>query len=156
MSDGAEIAKTFYEAFNRRDAKAMNALYAPEATFSDPGFPGLKGDQTRGMWDMLCKNAKDFSVEYKVTGASDTHADVDWTARYTFSRTGRPVVNLVRTRMTIQGKKIVDQVDTFDFYGWAKQAFGFTGYVIGWTPFFQKKVQSTARESLDRHLAKGN
>jgi len=154
MSDGAEIAKTFYEAFNRKDAATMNAFYSPEATFSDPAFPGLKGNQTRGMWDMLCKTAKDFSLEYKVTGASDTYADVDWTARYTFSRTGRPVVNPVRTRMVIQGGKIVDQTDTFDFYSWSKQAFGFTGIVVGWTPFFQKKVQATAREGLDRHLAK--
>jgi ketosteroid isomerase-like protein len=154
MIDGAEIAKSFYEAFNRRDAAGMNAHYARDVSFSDPGFPGLNGDETRAMWEMLCKNAKDFSVDHKVMGSSFAHADVEWVARYTFSRTGRPVENKVTTRMEIKDGKIVRQSDVFDFYAWAKQAFGFVGYAIGWTPFFQKKVQATARESLMKHMGK--
>lgn len=155
MMDGAEIAKSFYEAFNRRDAATMNTHYAREASFSDPAFPGLNGDETRAMWDMLCKNAKDFSVEHTVTGSSFAHADVEWVSRYTFSRTGRPVVNRVTTRMDIKDGKIVRQSDVFDFYAWAKQAFGFVGHAIGWMPAFQRKVQATAREGLVKHMEKG-
>lgn len=156
MSKGADIAKSFYEAFNRRDAATMNAHYAEKVSFSDPVFPGLDGRETRAMWDMLTKSAKDFSVEHKVVAASDTHADVEWTARYLFSKTGRPVVNRVRTRMAIANGKIVEQKDDFDFSSWAKQAFGVVGALIGWTPFFQKKVQATARQGLDKHLGRNS
>lgn len=154
MSEGAEIAKSFYEAFHRRDAATMNSFYAEKVSFSDPVFPSLNGKETRAMWDMLTKSAKEFSVEHKVVGASQSHADVEWVASYLFSRTGRHVVNKVRTHMKIVNGRIVEQKDDFDFSVWAKQAFGFVGTLIGWTPFFQKKVQATAREGLEKHMAK--
>src|SRR5258708_7914602 len=97
MSKGAEIARTFYEAFARLDAKAMNACYADEATFSDPVFPGLGVRETKGMWEMLAGSAKNFSLTFEVLEASDDRARVKWIARYDFSRTGRTVTNVVTT-----------------------------------------------------------
>jgi ketosteroid isomerase-like protein len=153
MSKGAEIARSFYDAFSRRDAATMNAWYADHATFSDPVFPGLDARETRGMWDMLTRNARNFSLTYEVLGASDTHAEVRWIARYDFSRTGRPVENHVTTRMEIVDGRIVRQEDRFDFHAWARQALGLPGLLLGWTPFLRKKVQGTARAGLLQHLA---
>ncbi len=156
MNKGADLAKSFYDAFHRRDAATMNSHYGESVSFSDPVFPGLDGKETRAMWDMLTKSAKEFSVEHTVVSASDTHADIEWTARYLFSKTGRPVVNKVRTHMKIKNGRIFEQKDEFDFALWAKQAFGLVGTLIGWMPFFQKKVQATARQGLDKHLGRNS
>ena len=34
--------------------------------------------------------------------------------------------------------------DSFDFYKWARQAFGLTGLLIGWTTYFKAKVPECA------------
>ena len=36
----------------------MVRIYAPDAEFSDPAFPNLKGGEIGDMWTMLCKRAK--------------------------------------------------------------------------------------------------
>jgi hypothetical protein len=41
-----------------------------------------------------------------------------------------------------------------DLYKWSKQAFGVTGFLLGWTGFFQKKIQQQAQESLNTSLNK--
>lgn len=57
-SKGYKIAEAFYDAFKKLDAKTMGGLYAEDATFSDPGFPGLDARHVRGMWDMLCSTCQ--------------------------------------------------------------------------------------------------
>ena len=71
MSEGARIAKTFYEAFSRLDAVTMNSLYADGATFSDTVFPGLDTRETKGMWDMLSKSARNFRLTFEVKDATE-------------------------------------------------------------------------------------
>lgn len=155
MSQGAEIAKAFYDAFARRDGAAMNACYADDATFSDPVFPDLDARRTRGMWDMLTKGAQNFRLRYEVLEASDERVRVKWIANYDFSRTGRPVENHVTTVMELRGGRIVRQRDSFDFWAWSRQALGLPGLLLGWTPIIQKKVQATAAAGLAKHLSTG-
>ena len=51
MTDQSNIAllDEFYAAFGRHDGIAMAQCYAPDASFSDPVFVGLTGDQPGGM-----------------------------------------------------------------------------------------------------------
>ena len=48
-----DTVNRFYIAFQKRDADAMNACYAPAIKFSDPVFGPLDGDRARAMWQML-------------------------------------------------------------------------------------------------------
>ncbi|MEZ4296752.1 MAG: nuclear transport factor 2 family protein [Polyangiaceae bacterium] len=146
-----EIAHKFYRAFQARDGATMAACYAPDATFSDPVFPDLRGEAIGDMWVMLTSRGKDLDVTYEVVSSSGDSVVVTWDARYTFSKTGRKVLNQVRSELTLKGDKIVRQKDTFNFYKWSRQALGFAGLLLGWTPMLQGKVQSTAGADLQKY-----
>jgi ketosteroid isomerase-like protein len=152
MTENEQLIHQFYSAFEKGDYKRMQSCYADNATFNDAAFNGLNGEQVRAMWEMLCKNGKGFKLSYSNIKHTETGATADWVATYTFSKTGRKVVNRVHAEFDIKNGKIVNHRDHFDFYTWAKQAFGVAGLLIGWTDFFKNKVRSTASENLAKFM----
>lgn len=150
-----ELVEHFYTSFADTDAEAMVECYADDVVFEDPAFGELHGDEARDMWRMLCERSSDLSIEYTVLEASDTAAKVNWVANYTFS-TGRHVRNDITATMQIADGKIVDHRDEFSFWAWSRQALGFPGVLVGWSPRLQSKVRTTARESLERYRSKNS
>lgn len=145
----------FYEAFARRDGAAMSACYHPDARFSDPAFVGLRGVEVGGMWRMLTSRARDFKLEFSNVQADAERGSADWLASYLFSATGRKVVNRIHAEFRFKDGLILDHVDQFSFWTWARQALGAPGLLLGWTPFLKAKVQKTARKGLLDFLEKG-
>ena len=143
----------FYDAFDRRDGATMAACYAPDARFSDPVFPGLRGSEPGAMWRMLTARSSDLAVELVDREATTDRGSARWIARYTFAQTGRPVVNDVRSTFRFAGGLIEQQQDEFDFPAWSRQALGVTGLLLGRTPMLRNRVRRTARARLDRYLA---
>jgi ketosteroid isomerase-like protein len=143
----------FYAAFARLDGVAMAQCYAPDATFSDPVFVGLRGEQPGGMWRMLTSRAKDLTVDLVSRDAEETAGTAHWVAHYQFAQTGRPVVNDVHSRFRFVDGLIAEQVDEFDFHRWSRQALGLPGLLLGWTPMLRRSVQGKARAGLDKYLA---
>jgi hypothetical protein len=127
----------------------MAALYAPDGRFRDPAFGELTGAEAGAMWRMLTGRAEDLRVDL----VDHDDASAHWIAHYTFTQTGRPVVNDVRARFFFQDGLIVEHVDAFDFWRWSRQALGTPGLLLGWTPVLRRKVQAQARESLRRFTA---
>jgi ketosteroid isomerase-like protein len=154
MHANAETLREFYAAFGRRDAKAMAAFYAPEAEFSDPVFPALKGAEVPAMWAMLCERAKDFSVEASGFEADDTSGKAHWDANYTFSATGRHVLNRIDASFTFEDGKIVRHRDAFDLWKWASQAMGLKGQLLGWLPPVQNAIRKQADAGLRIYMKK--
>lgn len=153
MESNEQIIARFYNAFSRLDAGEMNAQYSSEVVFYDPAFELLRGDEVRGMWKMLCANAKDFSLTfYNVKDLGDGYYTCDWQANYTFSKTGRKVVNKVRASMRLADGKIVEHSDAFSLHKWAAQALGFSGWLLGWNRFFQRQIKNTAKKNLLYYL----
>jgi ketosteroid isomerase-like protein len=146
----ADVVERLYAAFDRRDGEAMAALYAPDGHFRDPVFGDLTGAEAGAMWRMLTRTARDLKVELPEHDATSAH----WIARYTFSATGRPVVNDVRATFRIENGLIADHVDEFSFWKWSRQALGTKGLLLGWTPFLRSKVGGTAKAGLDKFIAK--
>jgi ketosteroid isomerase-like protein len=149
------VVERFYTGFAACDAEAMAAEYAPDVTFEDPVFGVLHGADAADMWRMLCAAASDLEVEHRIVRADEREAEVDWTARYTFSATGRPVVNRVRARLRFEGGSIVDHRDSFSMWRWSSQALGPVGRVLGWSPLIRTKVRSTALRGLDAYRRSG-
>jgi ketosteroid isomerase-like protein len=143
----------FYAAFARLDGVAMGQCYAPDATFSDPVFVGLRGEQPGGMWRMLTSRAKDLTVDVVSRDAQETAGTAHWIAHYLFTQTGRRVVNDVHSRFRFVDGLIAEQVDDFDLHRWSRQAFGVPGLLLGWTPRFRRLVQTKARAGLDDYLS---
>jgi len=147
MTD-ADVVQRLYEAFDRRDGDAMAALYAPDGHFRDPVFGDLTGAEAGAMWRMLTGRAEDLRVELVEHDATSAR----WIARYTFTQTGRHVVNDVRATFTIADGLIVDHVDRFSFWAWSRQALGAPGVLLGWTPMLRAKVGGSARQGLDAFM----
>jgi hypothetical protein len=148
-----ETIERFYAAFDRCDGDTMAACYAPGARFSDPAFGELRGEEPGAMWRMLTGQARDLRVELGDHGADEAartgHAH--WTALYTFTQTGRPVVNHVRATFRFAaGGLFSEHDDAFSFHAWARQALGTQGLLLGWTPVFRSAVRRRARENLER------
>lgn len=144
----AALIDRFYAAFAKRDAAAMAACYHAEIAFSDPVFPDLRGDDAGQMWAMLCKRGADLRIEHRDVSADDTSGRAHWDAHYTFSATGRKVVNSIDATFTFRDGLIVRHVDQFSFHRWARQALGPIGLVLGWTPLLRNKVRRTAAKGL--------
>ncbi len=145
--------ENFYDAFSRRDAKTMAAMYHEKASFSDPAFPDIRGQRIGMMWKMMLGNAKNFSLTYKVLFADERKAQVEWQAKYLYAGK-KSVTNNVLSTLSIWDGLIVRQVDEFDFAKWAKQALGITGMLAGNTEWLRRKVQQTASDKLDTYIIK--
>lgn len=155
MSNNEELINKFYSAFHRQDAAGMNSCYSEDIVFFDPVFGLLEGDAVRSMWEMLCANAKDFSLTYgNIIHLDEEYSTCDWVATYTFSRTGRKVVNKIRAHMRFSGGQIVEHSDAFSLHKWASQAMGFSGWLLGWSSFYQKKIKNGAKKNLIGYMKK--
>jgi ketosteroid isomerase-like protein len=148
----AELIERFYSAFDRRDGNAMAACYAPDARFRDPVFGRLDAAQAGAMWRMLTGRAEDLRVELAEHEADGDRGSARWIARYTFTQTGRPVVNEVHADFRFADGLIAEHVDEFGFYRWARQALGLRGAALGWMPQTRLSVQRQARAGLDRWM----
>jgi ketosteroid isomerase-like protein len=149
------VPHQFYTALAARDWQAVGRLYADDARFDDPAFVGLDAAQVRAMWRMLLTRAgDDFRVSYEVLADTPEAAQVRWTAHYTFSQTGRPVVNVITAQMSLRDGRIVRHLDTFDFFRWSRQALGLPGWLLGWTGFLRGKVQAQVRRTLAAFMQK--
>jgi len=152
-SSNLTLIERFYTAFGARDGAAMAACYGSHATFDDPVFPGLQGHEVGGMWRYLNGRSEDLQVELLEHEADDTRGSAHWIASYTFTQTGRKVVNDVRAEFGFVDGQIAAHRDEFSFYRWASQALGRRGAWLGWTPFLRSAVRRQARAGLDRFLA---
>jgi ketosteroid isomerase-like protein len=147
-----ELIERFYAAFDRHDGDAMAACYAPGARFHDPVFGDLTGTEAGEMWRMLTGRAADLRVELREYKADDSSGGARWIAHYTFTQTGRPVVNDVTARFRFADGLITEHVDDFSFWRWSRQALGTPGVLLGWTPLLRRKVGGTARAGLDAYM----
>jgi ketosteroid isomerase-like protein len=154
MTDNKTLLETFYKAFQNKDYKTMQALYADNATFSDPVFKNLNAEQVRAMWEMLIKRGKDLVLEYQNIQSTTEGGTAEWIAHYTFSQSGRKVVNHIFATFRIENGKIVQHIDNFDFYKWSRQALGIMGWLLGWSSFLQDKIRKTAMAGLDKFMSK--
>jgi ketosteroid isomerase-like protein len=148
MDHNREVITKFYQAFQQRDWKTMQTFYHPDARFSDPAFPNLNSQEVKAMWHMLCENAQDFSLQFSEVIINVNRGSCRWDAWYTFSRSGRKVHNIIHAHFDFKDGLIINHLDTFDFWRWSRMALGLPGVFLGWTPFLQGKVQSTARKNL--------
>jgi len=154
MQGNKQLIERFYTAFQKLDYSTMQDCYSEHPIFNDPAFGILEGDEVRGMWEMLCKNAKDFSLIFSnIQLLDEEYATCNWTATYTFSRTGRRVVNKIKAHMRIQEGKITEHTDYFNFWKWSRQALGVSGWLLGWSTYLKRKVRMNAHRSLEKFLA---
>jgi ketosteroid isomerase-like protein len=150
-----EVVTRFYTAFQKLDSVTMKDCYSDDAIFQDPAFGLLNGSEVKAMWEMLCKNAKDFSLTFdQIEPEDEEYITCRWIANYTFSASGRRVENRIKAYLRIKDGKIVEHTDYFNFWRWSRQALGLSGFLLGWSSFFKLQVTKQARERLMKYMEK--
>ena len=143
----------FYAAFAALDDAAMAACYAPDARFEDPVFTLSGKDEVTSMWSMLCAATRAtgrdaWRLEWRDVDADGAAGSAHWEAHYRFSATKRMVHNRIDAAFRFRDGLIVQHVDRFDFWAWARQALGAPGLLLGWTPMLRNKVRAQAATKL--------
>jgi len=155
MQTHTDVITTFYTAFSKLDHVTMNSCYSEDIVFSDPAFGLLRGEEAKYMWEMLCTNAKDFSLTFSnIQILDEEYATCNWVATYTFSKTNRKVVNYIKAFMRFKDGKIIEHSDAFKLSKWAAQALGWKGALFGWMSWMKKKIQNNARKNLIAFIEK--
>ncbi len=150
VAPGLGTVERLYAAMDAHDGEAMAACYAPGATFTDPVFVGLADGEPGDMWRLLTARSADLSVDLREREVEGDRGTAHWVARYTFGRTGRKVVNDVRSQFRFDAEGLIlDQRDEFDFWRWSRQALGPVGLLLGWSPVLQHSVRDKARGGLN-------
>ena len=142
--------REFYAALARRDAEGMARCYHPDIFFSDTVFPSLRGEAARDMWRMLLSRSTDLEVTVDEAAGDAEGGRGKITCRYTFSRTGRKVVNRISGMFAFRDGLIVRHYDSFPFWPWAAQALGPAGKLFGWLPPLKWKVRKEAARGLEK------
>jgi len=155
MPTNQEVITRFYSAFQQLDYKTMNDCYSENIVFNDPVFGILRGDEAKCMWEMLCKNARDFSLTFSnIQSIDEEYSTCNWVATYTFSKTGNKVVNKIKAFMKLKDGKIIEHSDAFRLSTWIGQALGWKGKLFGWMGWMKRKVQKGARRNLINFIEK--
>jgi ketosteroid isomerase-like protein len=155
MQANEERLRRFYSAFQKLDHQTMNSCYSDDIVFSDPVFGVLRGEEAKYMWEMLCRNAKDFSLTFSnIQSIDEEYATCNWVATYTFSKTGNKVVNNIKAFMKLKDGKIIEHSDAFRLSTWIGQALGWKGKLFGWMGWMKRKVQKSARKNLIAFIEK--
>jgi len=153
MNGNAQVIQRFYSAFQKLDYATMQFCYSDDIIFNDPAFGILEGPKAKAMWEMLCKNAKNFSLSFSnIQLLDDEYATCDWVANYTFSKTGRKVTNKIKAHMRLQDGMIIEHTDQFDIWKWSRQALGLPGILLGWSGYLKNKIRHNARKSLEKFM----
>jgi limonene-1,2-epoxide hydrolase len=153
MSQQLQTIEKFYSAFQKKDWKTMQSCYHDDIRFSDPAFQNLKGAEVKAMWHMLTQNARNFSLSFKDATSNGIQGSCYWEAGYTFSKTGKQVLNKITASFEFKDGLIIKHTDRFDFWKWTRMALGLPGLLLGWTPFLQNKVRETAMSGLKKFMA---
>ena len=148
MHTNEALLEKFYSAFQRLDAETMASCYTEDVQFSDPVFPNLQGREATDMWRMLTAKAQDFSLVFDGIRADDHKGEAHWVATYTFSQTGRVIVNDIHATFSFRNGRIVRHQDHFNLWKWARQGLGMKGVLLGWTPMVKHKIQMQAAKGL--------
>ncbi len=154
MNANEALITHFYECFQKKDYKGMQSCYANNAIFNDAVFRNLNAEQVNAMWEMLCKKGKDLKLEFSNVKANENKGSVDWVASYTFSSTGKKVINRIKAEFEFSKGKIVKHTDNFSFYKWSSQALGLPGQLLGWTMFLKQKIRHKAANNLQAFMKK--
>lgn len=149
------LIEKFYTSFSKGNAQEMISCYHKNVAFKDPAFGRLEGDRAKNMWRMLLSQKSETTkIHFENIKASKETGSAKWVAEYLFGDKKRKVVNHVQAKFKFKDGLIIEHIDSFNMWTWSKQALGFSGYLLGWTPLLKSKIQKTTNQNIDEFLEK--
>lgn len=154
MESNQALLEKFYKALQAKNAAGLAECYHPEAEFTDEVFQNLKGKEVSAMWKMLFERGGDMTLIYRDVKATQQSGEGYWEATYTYSQTGRRVINRINSAFQFKDGLVFQQRDTFDLWRWARQALGIKGLLLGWSSPVQKTIRGRAHQLLENYIKK--
>lgn len=112
------LAEQYFEAFGRRDGKALEALYRPDATFKDDMFDLSKRSSILNMW---AKAPPFATFTSEIVSAEGNQVKARWVVDYEMF--GNKVHNEIESTITFDAQgKISAQHERWDRTKWMSQA----------------------------------
>lgn len=93
------------------------------------------------MWRMLCRRGEDLVISFSGVEAGDRYGRAHWEVWYTFTLTGRKVLNVISASFEFKDDLIYRHEDKFDLWKWSSMALGPVGSLLGWTPLVAGKLR---------------
>ena len=149
-----QLITTFYESFQQANAEGMVACYHNDIEFEDPAFGKLNDDDAKNMWRMLLSRNSAIKVTFSNVKTTENNGTANWKAVYQYGSQKRKVINNIQASFEFKDGKIIKHTDVFSMWKWSKQALGFKGLLLGWTPFLKKKVQGLTHKLLKEFTEK--
>lgn len=102
---------------------------------------------------MLLTRSKDLTLTYSNIETTEKSGSAKWEAVYTFSKTGKKIINSIQAEFEFKEGKIIKHTDSFNLNKWFLNAFGWKGYLFIAIPFFQFKFKKKVRQTLESFIA---
>ena len=130
MHPNAQLIESLYSAIRDNEPNRAAACYSESARYEDIAFR-LEGRKSiSDMWRLVC--SREVKVVFDSIVADDNQGTGHWVFRYTFSETGKQVVNDMHSHFSFRDGLIVDHHDKGDAVSWAKQAYFFPkSFLVG-------------------------
>lgn len=155
MNPNEKTIKSFYKALANNDSVKMAQYYHENIRFQDPVFGVLRSKDAVYMWEMLFEKSKgSLKIKYSNIETIENRVHAKWVATYNFSLTKRKIKNIIHSQFEFKDGLIIRHTDTYNLWKWNRQAYGFKGFLLGWTGFMKNKIKKEARKSLRRFKAK--
>lgn len=149
MDQNEQIIIKFLESFSQRDFDEMNKMYSDEIVYFDPKIGLIREGMVKNLWKNQFENAKNFSFTYgDVVKVDDEYYTCENLILYRHPQTNRIMKDKRKSFFRMENGKIVEQSDAFKLYGWNRQAFGISGWILGWNTAFQKRVRNKILREL--------
>jgi hypothetical protein len=149
LGDELGLVERFFNAFGNGDWRTMARCYHDKASFTDPIFPDLRGEQIVYYWHQWFKENEGIKLNYSQLFADERKAQVQWNVRYTYQ--GRAVKHDATSTLAIWDDQIVRHVDEFALGGYLRQREGLLTGLLSGIPLVHQRVQRSARSRLDKH-----
>ena len=155
----AQTLERFFAALAERDIDAMAQCYAYGAHFEDPVFELQGHREIMGMWSLLFERRSPltdtWTLDFHSLHTLHNRGSARWEPTFLYRPTGRVVHNIVSSQFSFDEDGLITlQRDNFDFWRWARQAYGFVGLMMGWTPLLWDQARAQADTSLQEMLAR--
>ena len=151
MNQNEATIHRFFTAYQNKEYTTMQNCYSKDAVYNSPIYGLINAEHVKAMWEMICKTNEEESLHFeKIELLDHEYTTCDWSLAYYY--TNRRINNKIKSYLRLENGLIIEHTDAFDLYKWSRMAFGLTGLLIGWSKFFQKKIQKSTRNKLSEFI----
>lgn len=150
MDNHLQLLQTFFTAFAKKDLNTMLDCYHENVIYDDVGFGKQKGENAKTVWRFLIKKVDaNAQITFSNIQVSKDKGQANWVTKYTFNQ--QKITNKITSTFYFQDGKIIYHKDNYSLWKWSQQAYGFIGYLIGWSPIFHWLVRWQMQRILQHY-----